>query len=170
MAKVNCKMAVALIEIFYRGKLSDNIVKVLCSHLASCKDCRKTFLDYLIKKKLVTSYYNFYIVLDSDILDLQKETLIEAFTVDIETLKANQKESIGDDTNVVIDDDNMSWLDYAKEFDIYKLVQLKCFRDFVTEYNQVGDDGIFDYNDFNKYMAVKFCKYIDHLENCYKKV
>lgn len=165
MAKINCKMALSLGELFFEYKLSNNIVNLICEHLTICKECRKTYLNYIKKHKLKKELYNMFVILDSDaISSLYKDTLLEAYQEDRQNIIAKRKEE-----EQVVDESSMSWTDFAKDFDIYKLAQLKCFRDFTREYNKIGDDGTFDYNDFNKYMAIKFCKQIDHLELCYQK-
>lgn len=161
MAKINCKTTTSLIDLFFEHKLSSHIVNLICEHLSTCKECRKSYLKYIKQNFKSGQFYNVYVILDSKIA-ISGATLQEAYNEDVDEL-------VREGYFKKVDESNMQWLDFAKEFDIFKLAQLKCFRDFTREYKSIGDDNTFDYNDFNKFMAIKFCKQIDHLERCYRK-
>lgn len=144
-------MAKALMELFYKGKLSQKVNGLICEHLATCSSCRESYRTYSKNHNLT-------------MFKLFETALMEDFTA------SKLKEAL----TVLNEENNYKniehcWTDYAKEWDIFKLCQLKSFRDFTKEYSSKGDDGTYDYDEFNKYMALKFCKRIDHLEECYRK-
>lgn len=153
MSKISCSLATNLVGLFYDGDLSLSVEDMVLDHLVSCPSCRVFYGDYCKYHNLVT-YHIFEDKLNNE--HVTKEEIREALDI----IRKEHKYKVTD---------NLRWVDYAQEWDIPKLCGLVSFRDFTKEYDPRRDDGTCDYTDFNKFMALKFCKQIDFLEECLSK-
>lgn len=161
MSKISCKAANSLKEPLFNLSLSKKVTEAVCHHLMECEECRTSYVQYIEKMDLQEIFESFYAILvNGPKMWETPQDYVQAFLEDKEFIDTN-------DLDIKCGKDNMSWTDYANIWDVYKLCQIKAFRDFTREYDKRSDDGTYDYDEFNKFMALKICQKVDHLEHCF---
>lgn len=149
----SCSMVLSLKKLFFGTGLNMYVEDAVIRHILTCKKCRETFLFYAKEvgyKKFDVIKYAIRFVEDHKSFTNSKT---KEYLEEVHENKALRVLS-------------QPWTTAANRFDIYKLMNMKAFRDLSNEYN--SPTGM-DYSDFMKYIALKFAQKIDHLELCLLK-
>lgn len=150
--KINfsCDMVLSLKKIFFGTGLNVFVEDEVLRHLLTCKKCRTAYTEYAKE----VGYKKFNIINYSiQFVENNKDFKASKTREYLSEVKGNKKFRVL----------SRPWTRAANNFDIYKLMSLKAFRDLSLEYN--SPTGM-DYSDFVKYMSLKIAKRIDHLEEC----
>lgn len=137
-----------LISPFFKMALSRTINKAVCEHLRVCTEC---YNKYNMFRQTAENGKLF-----DELFDLLGG-IPSLDEIDI-TLDKLEKEKVFKLSN--------GWEEAAKKWDLYKLLQLKCFRNLANSYQDKYTVKETDYTEFYKYLAIKWGKEIDLLERC----
>lgn len=149
----SCSMVLSMKKMFFGTGVNKYVEDNIIRHLLTCKECRKAYSEYAKevgydKFNLIT-YAIHFCEGNTDMLDSKtREYLSEVKDNKVTRIRSQQ------------------WTRAANDFDIHRLMNMKAFRDLSIEYN--SPTGM-DYSEFMKFMALKYGKRIDHLEECLLK-
>lgn len=162
MSKINCAMCTSFAKAFFSQDLSCTTKDYIYEHLLECKDCLRVY------KKVAKE------------LGLEFHLKASAVCFVIEVSKGKYKNCCNK-TKAILDAMGMS-----NEIDLYKhkyilaadsmnlevLQNLKCVNDMLQESFDFSNDetleeDIKSVREYAKFMAKKFCKTLDYLEDCY---
>lgn len=145
---MDCSFALQYVKAFFTGQINPTMRDKIIKHLMQCNRCKSIYTKYAKS-----------IGLDFDIVKYAYTySTPEDFITDAVPKKYAK----------VFENDENKYTDLAKTYNIEKLMAVKAFSDFAIEYDPKYDNGSIDYTPFYKFMTVKICQRIDHLERCYK--
>ena len=149
----SCSMVLSMKKIFFGTGVNKIVEDKIIRHLLTCKECRRIYTEYAreigYKKFNLITYAIQFCEGNKDYLDSETRRYLEEVR-DNKPLRVLAR----------------PYTHAVEVFDINKLMQLKFFRDLCNEYNSPGQ---LDYSGFMKYIAKKWAKYVDHLEECLLK-
>jgi len=151
----SCPMVLSMIKVFFGTGVNVYVEDNIIRHLLTCKKCREIYSQYAKE----VGYTKFNLITYAIKFADQNKWMHNMKTREyLEEVQENKESRVL----------SRVWTRAANDFDINKLMNMKAFRDLSLELNDKGLQGT-DYSDFVKYMATKYAKHIDHLEECLLK-
>lgn len=153
--ELSCSTVLSMKKIFFGIGVNKYIEDNILRHLLTCEKCRKAYSSYARE----VGYTKFNLITYAIRFCENNKDMSNSKTK--EYLSEVQE---GKEARIL----SKHWTRAAKDFDIDKLMNMKAFRDLSIELDSKGCQDL-DYSDFVKFMATKYAKHIDHLEECLLK-